>query len=122
MNDVKQVLYEEYYASLGITPNNSRKTPQVQSRAALMVAMSHHMTKTSIGKFFGRDHSSIVHHCSKHEANMDSWPGYQERYLLAAKLCDIHIRYTTVEDKIKTIRIQINRLERLAKNLKQELV
>tara|TARA_R110001592_G_C12924538_1_gene728840 strand:+ start:462 stop:830 length:369 start_codon:yes stop_codon:yes gene_type:complete len=120
-DDIKR-LQEEYYATLNLTPNTSRKTPQVQARAALMVAMTKHMTKTLVGQSFGKDHSTVVHHTGQHEGNMFSWGGYEDRYLLAVRLCDTHLRYNNIEEKIKTIRIQIKRLEGLAENLKQELL
>ena len=122
MNDDIKRLQEEYYATLDLTPNTSRKAPQVQSRAALMVAMAQHMTKTEAGKSFDRDHSTVVHHSRHHEANLFSWDGYEDKYLLAVRLCNMHLRYNSIEDKLKTIRIQIKRLEGLAENLKQELV
>ena len=122
MNDDIKRLQEEYYATLDLTPNTSRKAPQVQARAALMVAMAQHMTKTEVGKSFGKDHSTVIHHQGQHEANLFSWEGYEEKYLLAVRLCNVHLRYNSIEDKIKTIRIQIKRLEGLAENLKQELV
>jgi len=122
MNDEIKRLQEEYYATLDLTPNTSRKAPQVQARAALMVAMAQHMTKTEVGKSFGRDHSTVVHHTGQHEANLFSWDGYEDKYLLAVRLCNTHLRYNSIESKLKTIRIQIKRLEGLAENLKQELV
>jgi len=122
MNDDIKRLQEEYYSTLYITPNSSRKAPQVQARAALMVAMSQHMTKTLVGRSFDKDHSTVVHHNRQHEANMFSWEGYEDKYMLAVRLCNIHLRYNSIEDKLTTIRVQIKRLERLAENLKQELV
>ncbi len=122
MNDDIKRLHEEYYATLNLTPNTSRKAPQVQARAAMMVAMAHHMTKTSVGQAFGKDHSTVVHHEGQHEANMFSWAGYEDKYMLAVRLCNMHLRYNSIEDKLKTIRIQIKRLEGLAENLKQEII
>jgi hypothetical protein len=122
MNDDIKRLQEEYYATLNLTPNISRKAPQVQARAALMVAMAHYMTKTEVGKSFGRDHSTVIHHQRQHEGNLFSWDGYEEKYLLAVRLCSVHLQYNSIEEKLTTIRIQIKRLEGLAENLKQELV
>ena len=122
MNDDIKRLQEEYYATLNLTPNTSRKAPQVQARAALMVAMAHYMTKTEVGKSFGRDHSTVIHHQRQHEGNLFSWEGYEEKYLLAVRLCSVHLQYNSIEEKLTTIRIQIKRLEGLAENLKQELV
>ena len=122
MNDDIKRLHEEYYATLDLTPNTSRKAPQVQARAALMVAMAHYMTKTEVGKSFVKDHSTVIHHQRQHEANLFSWDGYEDKYMLAVRLCNVHLRYNSIEDKIKTIRIQIKRLEGLAENLKQEII
>lgn len=122
MNDDIKRLQEEYYATLDLTPNTSRKAPQVQARAALMVAMAHYMTKTEVGKSFVKDHSTVIHHQRQHEANLFSWDGYEDKYMLAVRLCNVHLRYNSIEDKIKTIRIQIKRLEGLAENLKQEII
>ena len=122
MNDDIKRLHEEYYATLDLTPNTSRKAPQVQARAALMVAMAHYMTKTEVGKSFVKDHSTVIHHQRQHEANLFSWDGYEAKYLLAVRLCNVHLRYNSIEEKLTTIRIQIKRLEGLAENLKQELV
>ena len=122
MNDDIKRLHEEYYATLDLTPNTSRKAPQVQARAALMVAMAHYMTKTEVGKSFVKDHSTVIHHQRQHEANLFSWDGYEDKYLLAVRLCNVHLRYNSIEEKLTTIKIQIKRLEGLAENLKQELV
>ena len=122
MNDNTKRLIDEYYSVLKITPDKSRKAPQVQARAALMVAMAKHMTKTAVGQIFGYDHSTIVHHEGQHEANLFSWGGYKDRYLLAERMCDTHLKYNTIENKLTSIKVQIKRLERLAENLKQELV
>ena len=122
MNDDIKRLQEEYYATLDLTPNTSRKAPQVQARAALMVAMAHYMTKTEVGKSFVKDHSTVIHHQRQHEANLFSWDGYEDKYMLAVRLCNVHLRYNSIEEKLTTIRIQIKRLEGLAENLKQELV
>tara|TARA_R110002020_G_scaffold384754_1_gene595730 strand:+ start:4122 stop:4493 length:372 start_codon:yes stop_codon:yes gene_type:complete len=118
--DIKE-LHEEYYATIGISPNSSRKADQVQARAALMVAMANHITKSATGKSFGKDHSTVIHHQNQHEANMLSWKGYEEKYLIAYRLCCLYLKYKSVKRKLKTVRIQIKRLEILAENLKQEI-
>ena len=116
MNSEMKTLLAGYYLELGLTPNRTRMKEQVQARAAVMVALRQYTTTTAIGKLFDMDHSSVVHHCKKHDANMVYWKGYAKMFEIAKKHCKT-LRYKSRQAKLKTVRLEINRLKRLERNL-----
>ena len=88
MYDEGRQILKEYYHVLGLKRDKSRKQEQVKARAAMMTAMrQNELTTTSIAKLFGSDHSTVVHHTRKHEANIATWPGYEKNYITAVRLC-----------------------------------
>jgi hypothetical protein len=117
MNSEMKALLKGYYLELGLTPSKTRMKEQVQARAAIMVALRDYTTTTVIGKLFGMDHSSIVHHCRKHDENIMYWPGYAKMFKTAKKHCRT-LTNKSREAKLKTIRLEINRL----KQIEQELI
>jgi len=116
MNSEMKSLLTGYYLELGLTPNRTRMKEQVQARAAVMVALRQYTTTTAIGKLFDMDHSSVVHHCKKHDVNMVYWKGYAKMFEVAKKHCKT-LRYKSRQAKLKTVRLEINRLKRLERNL-----
>jgi|GEM_PF-4344824 hypothetical protein len=116
MNSEMKSLLAGYYLELGLTPSRTRMKEQVQARAAVMVALRQYTTTTAIGKLFDMDHSSVVHHCKKHDANMVYWKGYAKMFEIAKKHCKT-LRYKSRQAKLKTVRLEINRLKRLERNL-----
>jgi len=116
MNSEMKSLLAGYYLELGLTPSRTRMKEQVQARAAIMVALRQYTTTTAIGKLFDMDHSSVVHHCKKHDANMVYWKGYAKMFEIAKKHCKT-LRYKSRQAKLKTVRLEINRLKRLERNL-----
>ena len=117
MNSEMKTLLAGYYLELGLTPNRTRMKEQVQARAAIMVALRQHTTTTAIGKLFDMDHSSVVHHCRKHNDNLLYWKGYSKMFDLAKKYCRV-LNYKSKQAKLKTIRLEINRLKRLEQIIK----
>jgi len=117
MNNELNDIIDAYYNVLGITPNRTRYSEQVQCRAALMSAMRQFETTTSIGKAFNVDHSTVVYHTSKHEANMNSWLGYDRKFDIANKLCNETLRYKTIHGKLKSVQIEIRRLKTIENKL-----
>jgi hypothetical protein len=115
-----KALLTGYYLELGLTPSKTRMKEQVQARAAIMVALREYTTTTAIGKLFGMDHSSVVHHCRKHDENIMYWDGYAKMFDIAKKHCR-KLRYEPRQAKLKTVRLEINRLKRIEQKLIENL-
>ena len=120
MNSEMKALLTGYYLELGLTPSKTRMKEQVQARAAIMVALREYTTTTAIGKLFGMDHSSVVHHCRKHDDNVLYWKGYAKMFDIAKKHCRT-LRYKSRQAKLKTVRLEINRLKRIEQKLIENL-
>lgn len=116
---LEQVLHS-YYAVLNITPTRRRYKHDVQARAAMMVAMRKHSTTTMISKIFDMDHSSVVYHTNKHDANMISWDGYAKFYKLARRMCNKSFRYKTMAARLHSVRNEISLLKRTEQNILNE--
>ena len=120
-NEGKQLL-KEYYYVLGLTPDRSRKQEQVKARAAMMTAMRQSkLTTTSIAEIFESDHSTVVHHTGKHEANLASWPGYEKNYVTAIRLCGETLKYKAWQSKLKTVKASIARLKRVQEQIEETI-
>lgn len=117
MNNELNDIIDSYYDVLGITPNRTRYSEQVQCRAALMSAMRQFETTMAIGKAFNVDHSTVVYHTNKHEANMNTWLGYDRKFDIANKLCNETLRYKTIHGKLKSVQIEIRRLKTIENKL-----
>lgn len=120
MKDIK-VVVDEYYQVLGMHPDRSRQREQVQARAAMMVALKKYKPYTTVGRAFELDHATVIHHCKNHEGNMISWDGYEEKYKIAEAMCDRTIKYKTIQAKIKSIRNEISRLQRMEKAMMEKV-
>lgn len=110
-----KMVIDEYYNLLGIVQNNSRKREQVQARAAMMVALKKFKTCSAVGRLFGMDHATVVHHCKNHAGNMATWDGYHEKYDVAEAMCAKNITHRTVQAKLDSIRNEIQRLQEVEK-------
>jgi hypothetical protein len=121
MDSEMKLLVEEYYKVFGITPSKRRITRQVQARAAMMSALRQYSTTTAIGELFSMDHSSVVHHTRKHEANMSMWAGYKEFFFVAQKMCRQVFKNKTIQGKIKSVQLEIRRLKSIEKRLTENL-
>jgi len=120
-NEIQSII-KEYYHVIGITPNKSRHQEQVKARAAMMSAMRQFkLTTTEIASVFGSDHSTVCYHSSKHESNMDHWPGYRNNFIAAARLCNETMRYKAMQSKLKYVNSQLNRLNRMKKDLEETI-
>lgn len=117
MDPEVQSLIEDYYKVLGIKPSKSRKTEQVQARAAIMVALRRHRTTVHLGKVFDCSHCTIVHHCQKHADNMLTWAGYNNKYKVAENMCSMLFKNKSLEGRLKHIQWQIKRLSSVEKSL-----
>ena len=121
MEEAKSIL-KEYYYVLGIKPDRSRRQAQVKARAAMMSAMrQNELTTTLIAEVFGTDHSTVVHHTGKHEANLASWPGYEKNYIAALRLCGETLRYKAWQSKLKAVKASIARLKRVQEQLEETI-
>jgi hypothetical protein len=115
-------LLRRYYHILGLTPNQSRKAEQVKARAAMMTAMRQSGLKLHhIAEIFGSDHSTVVHHTRKHEANLKYWDGYEHKYTIASGLCGTAIRDKAIKWKIRNLNSTIKRLSGIKENLEKQL-
>ena len=121
MKDEIESLIKEYYRVLKITPNKSRKAEQVKARAAMMVALRKYSTTMTIGDVFGVDHSTVVHHSNKHKDNLKFWTGYKSCFITAERMCSVTIKYKTIQAKLKSVRTQISRLQRMENELEETL-
>ena len=121
MKDEIESLIKEYYRVLKITPNKSRKAEQVKARAAMMVALRKYSTTMTIGDVFGVDHSTVVHHSKKHRDNVRFWTGYKSCFITAERMCSVTIKYKTTQAKLKSVRTQISRLQRMENELEETL-
>tara|TARA_B100001093_G_scaffold251050_1_gene240473 strand:+ start:762 stop:1154 length:393 start_codon:yes stop_codon:yes gene_type:complete len=118
---VEQVI-ADYYVSIGVEPNYlTRKTEQVQSRAAMMCALADSMTATSIARVFGKDHATVLHHKKGHEANLYSWYGYSDKYKIARSMVNVNLRSNTVQCQIDRIENEISKLKELSDRLKNSI-
>ena len=120
MNDVK-VVVDEYYQVLGMHPDRTRQREQVQARAAMMVALKKYKPYTTVGRAFGLDHATVIHHCKNHEGNMVTWDGYEEKYKIAEAMCDRTIKYKTIQAKLQSIRTEIKRLQRMEEAMMEKV-
>lgn len=120
-NEGKQIL-KEYYYVLGLKPDRTRHQEQVKARAAMMTAMRQNdLTTTSIAKLFDSDHSTVVHHTRKHEANMATWPGYEKNYIAAVRLCGETLKYKAWQSKLHSVKASIARLQSMQRKLEETI-
>lgn len=118
---IEQVI-SDYYESIGIEPNyTTRKSEQAQSRAAMMCALRDTLTATAIGKLFGKDHATVLHHRKAHEGNIESWNGYIHKYEIARSMVNVNLRSRTVLSQINRIEGEIERLNESAEKLKKSI-
>jgi len=112
----------EYYTSIGVEPDYStRKSEQSQSRAAMMCALRDTITATDTARLFGKNHATVLHHKKCHDANMDCWDGYREKYEIARSMVNINLRARTVQSQIERIEDQIERLSISADKLRKSI-
>lgn len=117
MSSELKTIIDSYYTAIGISANMSRLQEQVQSRAAIMSAMRRYRTTMEIAKAFGMDHSTVVYHANRHDANMVMWTGYDEKFKIARRICNETLRFKTLNGKLKSIQEEIARLQRMEKKL-----
>jgi len=122
MNQEGEKILRQYYYTLNLVPNKSRRQEQVKARAAMMTAMRQcNLTTTAIAEIFGTDHSTVVHHSQKHEANLATWTGYEKNYITAVRLCGETLKYRTWQAKLKSVKANISRLKRLQSKLEETI-
>lgn len=111
-SEIEQVI-TEYYDLLGLELSKSRVREQVQARAAMMVALKKYKTYSVVGRAFGMDHATVIHHVKNHEGNMSTWDGYSDKFDIAKAMCAKTIKYQTVQAKLNSVRHEIKRLQRI---------
>ena len=122
MDEELKAIIEDYYVALGFEYNGrSRESHQVKARAALMSALAEHRKVSHVGKAFGKDHATVIHHKSKHDGNLMYWDGYKENYEIAKRMCDYTLRYRTIQGKLRRINEEIRRLESIKNKLTEKL-
>jgi len=120
MSELKLII-DSYYESIRLVQSNTRVKEQVQARAAIMTALRRYKTTIAIADAFGMDHSTVVYHEHNHEANMSSWPGYDDKFFLARRMCNKTLRFKSLEQKLKSIKIEISRLKNLEQRLNEHI-
>jgi len=117
-----ELVISDYYESIGIKPDyTTRKSEQSQSRAAMMCALRDTLTASAIGRLFGKDHATVLHHKKAHDGNLESWHGYAHKYEIARSMVNVNLRSRTVQSQINRIESEIKRLNESAEKLKKSI-
>jgi hypothetical protein len=111
MNSEFKSLFKEYYDILGFEYNKSRVTKQVQARAAIMTEMSKYIGANATAKAMKSDHATVCYHKKRHKENLKYWVGYAKMHDIAKTICSVYFSQQEIEDKIKTIEVQIKKLQ-----------
>lgn len=113
---------ETYYTSIGVRPDNTRKSDQVKARNAIGVALLQWAdTQQEVAEVLGRDRSTIAHMMLNHSDNLDYWKGYKEMYETASMIVDNRLSASSKADKLADITKKIHLLEQEAALLRNEL-
>lgn len=115
------ILVKEYYITLKLYRDRTRRKEQVQARAALMSALKKYMGVTEIGRLFEMNHATIINHTKKHGFNKVSWPGYEEKYDIASAMCASMFKFKTIQGRIRSVEKEIQRLNRIKSVLETQL-
>jgi len=115
------ILVKEYYITLKLYRDRTRRKEQVQARAALMSALKKYMGVTEIGRLFEMNHATIINHTKKHSFNKVSWPGYAEKYDVASAMCASMFKFKTIQSRINSVDKEIKRLNRIKSVLETQL-
>lgn len=122
MEEELESIIADYYSALGFDIElNSRKSEQVKARAALMTAMSEYKMVSHIGRAFGMNHATVLHHKRKHESNLRFWCGYKEKYEIAKRMCTYTLRFKTIQGKLRRVKMEIKSLQRLESQLNETI-
>lgn len=89
----------------------------VLPRAALFNVCRGYYSATTLGKYFGKNHATILHHYRNHEANM-LLPHYGEIYFKLQGILEDYNnkakdRRMTLENQIKQLRSEVKALRKL---------
>ena len=88
-----------YYKRIGVEKTNKgREHKDYKPRAALMVALSEISTATSVARYFGRRHCSVLYAKKRHETNMKFWDGYADLYFVAKSVMGNTKQESRIED------------------------
>lgn len=117
--------------------DDDRSHEKVMARMAFANAVLPYSTTKGLGRFMGKDHSSIVYYRKQHDGNMKYYPIYRIKYLTAlgvtkrvAEENDIYPKVlnngsshlsSEIEKTRKTILHLQSLLETMQKNLHKEL-
>lgn len=63
--------------------DDDRSHEKVMARMAFANAVLPYSTTKGLGRFMGKDHSSIVYYRKQHDGNMQYYPVYRIKYLVA---------------------------------------
>lgn len=83
-----QSIREKFYQTTGYIDSESREQEVVKPRAALTCALSCHFTITSISNAFNQNHTTLIYHRRKHEANMEHWQGYKQLFEISLQIIE----------------------------------
>ena len=108
------------YIALDIPKENTRKAGQVQTRAAIGVALFEYVSDVVAGKALGRDRTTVLHHNQNHEANLEQWNGYKEKYDVAKSIADHELSNVALERRVQIIDKHIKMLQEKIDSLELE--
>ena len=115
LNEMVDVLLSEYHVDVF---DKRRVESVVIPRAALFNVCRGFYSATTLGKFFGKNHATILHHNKNHSA-LILVPQYREYY---ERLTDVLVKY---DERAKThrdnIMIEMESLRNEVKQLKEKL-
>ena len=113
-----EIIIDQYYRLIGLERDDkTRHREHVQARAAMLTALKKHMPFSAAGKFFGKDHSSVIYHYYNHDANMEYWPGYASRFKDAERLVRLGLEMKDTQARIRVIDREISKLQTAKESL-----
>lgn len=116
-----EILQSEYYFTLKLKRDRTRKREQLQARTALIVAVSKYLRVTEVASLMEMHHANIGHHKEKHKFNYISWPGYAEKYDIASSMCSYMFEFKTEQARIRSVEREIERLKRVKRMLTKQI-
>lgn len=113
IDEMVRVLREEYQVDV---MRNTRDQEVVIPRAALFNVCRGYYSATMLGKYFGKNHATILHHFRNHASNM-VLPQYNAIYFELQEVLerynrDAADRRITLENEIKQLRGEIKALRK----------
>jgi len=113
IDEMVQFLRDTYNVDI---MENSRSMPVVIPRAALFNVCRGYYSATTIGRYFGKNHATILHHYRNHDALM-LLPQYQEAFFSLQTILEKHNedakgKRITLEKEVELLRTELKALRK----------